>query len=101
VASKKDKKDEVKLTSDGIYTMDPDYMMSEIYSGAHSEMLEVGPITHSDMFDEGYYGPGTPDMFDVYEERELRAKFPSLQRAWENYKILVQLCRSELEKNEN
>ena len=90
-----DKKDtEIKLTADGIYTLDPNCVMPEIYTATHSEMMEV-------KYDASIFHGNTPDMFDAYEERELREKFPSLQRAWENYKILVQLCRSELEKNED
>jgi hypothetical protein len=97
VVDKENKKEEIKLTADGIYTSDPDLNLS-LNVGTVSEMVMVDPLEIG-AFDYTY--PGTPDMFEEFEEKELRDKFPSLQRAWENYKILLQLCRSELEKNED
>jgi hypothetical protein len=97
VVDKENKKEEIKLTADGIYTSDPDLNLS-LNAGTLTEMVMVDPL-ETRAFDYTY--PGTPDMFEEFEEKELRDKFPSLQRAWENYKILLQLCRSELEKNED
>ena len=92
--NKKDK--EVKLTADGIYTLDPgEVFLDDVYTATHSEMMEVKYNS------DGVFDNNTPDMFASYEERALREKFPSLQRAWEHYKMLVQLCKSELEKDEN
>ena len=98
MVDKENKKEEIKLTADGIYTADPDLNLS-LNVGTVTEMVMVDPP--EDPVEFSYRYSGTPDMFDAYEEKELREKFPSLQRAWENYKILVQLCRSELEKDEN
>ena len=97
MVDKENKKEEIKLTADGIYTSDPDLNLS-LNVGTVSKMVMVEPLEIG-AFDYTY--TGTPDMFEEFEEKELRDKFPSLQRAWENYKILLQLCRSELEKNED
>lgn len=99
MVDKESKKEEIKLTADGIYTSDPDLNLS-LNVGTLTEMVMVDPLETRE-FSYNYSYSGTPDMFDAYEEKELREKFPSLQRAWENYKILVQLCRSELEKDED
>ena len=83
----------------GSYTYDPDapnewtnddgtYAMthSEIYTATNTETATVGPF---DSLSDG------PNMFDTYDQKQLRNKYPALQQAWDHYQTVLKMCQAK------
>lgn len=87
----------------GSYTYDPDapdewrvedgaYAMthSEIYTATNTETATVGP------FESLFNGS---DMFDQFDQKQLRKKYPALQQAWDHYQTVLKMCQAKEEED--
>ena len=76
-----DAPDEWKI-DDGTYTM----TNSEIYTATNTETATVGPF--ESLFDG-------PNMFNEYDQKQLRNKYPALQQAWDHYQTVLKMCQAK------
>ena len=84
---------EEKKTSDGVWSMG-DWDIGDINTGSASEMLTVDGMSYSfgDLGDMG--------QLDLFDEMELRDKYPALKQAWEHYQSILEICKTK-EKEES
>ena len=86
--------DNVEMSSDGIqYTGDFKYSYADL-----DDDLGTGTI---DTIDPGYtFSYDNVGQLDMFDEMDMRDKYPALNQAWEHYQSILEVCKTK-EKEEN
>ena len=85
-------KKEDKLTSDGIQMSGSDDSFTYSFADLDDD-LGVNVNTVSTGF--------TVDGLTLYDEEELRKKYPALKDAWDHYKNVKHMCEQKEKENED
>ena len=90
MSNKSEKQKQAQLQSDAI---EMDQFSQGVTYGGSFEM-ENGM---SDMT----YSFGDTEQLDLFDEEDLREKYPALKQAWEHYRSILEVCKTKEQEDEN
>jgi len=97
--------DAIEMSSDGIqYTGDFSYTLNPIDDDIGPD-LNTGVVVKTatvDTLDTGFSYNHDFGQLDMFDEMDMREKYPALNQAYEHYKSVLEICKTkEKEENEN
>ena len=90
MSNKSEKQKQAQLQSDAI---EMDQFSQGVTYGGSFEM-ENGM---SDMT----YSFGDAEQLDLFDEEDMREKYPALKQAWEHYRSILEVCKTKEQEDEN
>ena len=90
MSNKSEKQKQAQLQSDAI---EMDQFSQGVTYGGSFEM-ENGM---SDMT----YSFGDTEQLDLFDEEDMREKYPALKQAWEHYRSILEVCKTKEQQDEN
>ena len=90
MSNKNEKQKQAQLQSDAI---EMDQFSQGVTYGGSFEM-ENGM---SDMT----YSFGDAEQLDLFDEEDMREKYPALKQAWEHYRSILEVCKTKEQEDEN
>tara|TARA_Y100000114_G_scaffold76986_1_gene70726 strand:+ start:201 stop:476 length:276 start_codon:yes stop_codon:yes gene_type:complete len=90
MSNKSEKQKQAQLQSDAI---EMDQFSQGVTYGGSFEM-ENGM---SDMT----YSFGDTEQLDLFDEEDMRDKYPALKQAWEHYQSILEVCKTKEQEDEN
>jgi len=90
MSNKSEKQKQAQLQSDAI---EMDQFSQGVTYGGSFEM-ENGM---SDMT----YSFGDTEQLDLFDEEDMREKYPALKQAWEHYRSILEVCKTKEQEDEN
>ena len=90
MSNKNEKQKQAQLQSDAI-EMDQ-FSLGVTYGGSFE--MENGM---SDMT----YSFGDTEQLDLFDEEDMRDKYPALKQAWEHYQSILEVCKTKEQEDEN
>jgi hypothetical protein len=96
------KKKKDKLTSDGVYSLD-DWSLGATNMGPVTITSATSTVDSLDATYEGMtysFGELDATQLDLFDEKQLKEKYPALKQAWEHYQSVLEVCKTK-EKEEN
>ena len=90
MSNKSEKQKQAQLQSDAI---EMDQFSQGVTYGGSFEM-ENGM---SDMT----YSFGDTEQLDLFDEEDMRDKYPALKQAWEHYRSILEVCKTKEQEDEN
>ena len=90
MSNKSEKQKQAQLQSDAI-EMDQ-FSQGVTYGGCFE--MENGM---SDMT----YSFGDTEQLDLFDEEDMRDKYPALKQAWEHYQSILEVCKTKEQEDEN
>ena len=90
MSNKNEKQKQAQLQSDAI---EMDQFSQGVTYGGSFEM-ENGM---SDMT----YSFGDTEQLDLFDEEDMRDKYPALKQAWEHYQSILEVCKTKEQEDEN
>ena len=90
MSNKSEKQKQAQLQSDAI---EMDQFSQGVTYGGSFEM-ENGM---SDMT----YSFGDTEQLDLFDEEDMRDKYPALKQAWEHYQSVLEVCKTKEQEDEN
>ena len=90
MSNKSEKQKQAQLQSDAI---EMDQFSQGVTYGGSFEM-ENGM---SDMT----YSFGDTEQLDLFDEEDMRDKYPALKQAWEHYQSILEVCKTKEKEDEN
>ena len=90
MSNKSEKQKQAQLQSDAI-EMDQ-FSQGVTYGGSFD--MENGM---SDMT----YSFGDTEQLDLFDEEDMRDKYPALKQAWEHYQSILEVCKTKEQEDEN
>ena len=90
MSNKSEKQKQAQLQSDAI---EMDQFSQGVTYGGSFEM-ENGM---SDMT----YSFGDTQQLDLFDEEDMREKYPALKQAWEHYRSILEVCKTKEQEDEN
>ena len=90
MSNKSEKQKQAQLQSDAI---EMDQFSQGVTYGGSFEM-ENGM---SDMT----YSFGDTEQLDLFDEEDMRDKYPALKQAWEHYQSVLEVCKTKEKEDEN
>ena len=90
MSNKSEKQKQAQLQSDAI---EMDQFSQGVTYGGSFEM-EHGM---SDMT----YSFGDAEQLDLFDEEDMREKYPALKQAWEHYQSVLEVCKTKEKEDEN
>ena len=90
MSNKSEKQKQAQLQSDAI---EMDQFSQGVTYGGSFEM-ENGM---SDMT----YSFGDAEQLDLFDEEDMRDKYPALKQAWEHYQSILEVCKTKEQEDEN
>ena len=96
--------DNVEMSSDGIqYTGDFKYSYADLDDDLGMTAKTDGVVSTGtiDTIDPGYtFSYDNVGQLDMFDEMDMRDKYPALNQAWEHYQSILEVCKTK-EKEEN
>ena len=90
MSKKNEKQKQAQMQSDAI---EMDQFSQGVTYGGSFEM-ENGM---SDMT----YSFGDTEQLDLFDEEDMRDKYPALKQAWEHYQSILEVCKTKEQEDEN
>lgn len=90
MSNKSEKQKQAQIQSDAI---EMDQFSQGVTYGGSFEM-ENGM---SDMT----YSFGDTEQLDLFDEEDMRDKYPALKQAWEHYQSILEVCKTKEQEDEN
>ena len=90
MSNKSEKQKQAQIQSDAI---EMDQFSQGVTYGGSFEM-ENGM---SDMT----YSFGDAEQLDLFDEEDMREKYPALKQAWEHYQSILEVCKTKEQEDEN
>ena len=47
------------------------------------------------------YSFGDTEQLDLFDEEDMRDKYPALKQAWEHYQSILEVCKTKEQEDEN
>ena len=97
--------DNVEISSDGIqYTGDFKYSYADLDDDLGTSLNTGGVVKTAtvDTIDTGFSYDHDFGQLDMFDEMDMREKYPALNQAYEHYQSVLEICKTkEKEENEN
>ena len=96
--------DNIEMSSDGIqHTGDFSYSYADLDDNLGMTTNTGGVVSTAtiDTVDPGYtFNYDNVGQLDMFDEMDMRDKYPALNQAWEHYQSILEVCKTK-EKEEN
>ena len=90
MSNKSEKQKQAQLQSDAI-EMDQ-FSQGVTYGGSFEKENGMSDMT---------YSFGDTEQLDLFDEEDMRDKYPALKQAWEHYQSILEVCKTKEQEDEN
>ena len=90
MSQKSEKQKQAELQSDAIEM--EQFKQGVTYGGSFEMENAMSDMT---------YSFGDAEQLDLFDEEDMRDKYPALKQAWEHYQSILEVCKTKEQEDEN
>ena len=90
MSQKSEKQKQAELQSDAIEI--EQFKQGVTYAGSFEMENAMSDMT---------YSFGDTEQLDLFDEEDMRDKYPALKQAWEHYQSILEVCKTKEQEDEN
>ena len=76
-------------------------MMSQKSEKQKQAELQSDAIEMENAMSDMTYSFGDAEQLDLFDEEDMREKYPALKQAWEHYRSILEVCKTKEQEDEN